>query len=172
LLLDKNGRLWVTDFGLAHLLSSAPSEEVAGSGQAEATAGPPAHAQADDLAGTLRYMAPERLCGHLDARCDIYALGMTLYELATLRPAFEEPDRARLIQRITTTPPPAPRTVNPAVPGDFEAIILKAIAASPDARYQTASEMLRDLLHFMNGRPVLARKRGIGHWVARWWGRG
>ena len=71
LLLDAVGNVWVTDFGLAKF---EEGEDLS---------------QSQDLVGTLRYMAPERFRGVSDRRCDIYALGATLYELLTLRPAFE-----------------------------------------------------------------------------------
>ena len=65
-------------------------------------------------------MAPERFRGQGDARADVYALGLTLYELLTLRPAFESPDRVRLIEQIRSDEPPRPRrsTADPARPGD------------------------------------------------------
>ena len=70
LLLDALGNVWVTDFGLAKFVEG---EDLS---------------QSHDLVGTLRYMAPERFRGVTDRRCDIYALGATLYEMLTLRPAF------------------------------------------------------------------------------------
>src|SRR5262249_60335920 len=79
LLLDTAGVVWITDFGLA----KAEEDGLTATG---------------DILGTLRYMAPERFRGEGDARADIYALGMTLYELLTLRPAYESSDRLRLIE--------------------------------------------------------------------------
>ncbi len=75
LLLDAQGQIWVTDFGLA---KAQDSDELTRTG---------------DIVGTLKYMAPERFNGWSDPRSDVYALGATLYEMLTLRPAFEESDR-------------------------------------------------------------------------------
>src|SRR5262249_40558423 len=91
LLLDTTGHVWVTDFGLAKL---------------EGSEGP---TQTGDIVGTLRYMAPERFEGWSDRRSDIYGLGMMLYELLTLKPAFDAATRARLIEQVIHDPPPAPR---------------------------------------------------------------
>ena len=82
LLLDAAGHVWVADFGLAKV---------------EGSDGP---TQTGDIVGTLRYMAPERFEGWSDRRSDIYGLGMTLYELLTLRPAFEAATRVQLIERV------------------------------------------------------------------------
>ena len=103
LLLDVDGHVWVTDFGLAKV---------------EGSDGP---TQTGDIVGTLRYMAPERFEGWSDRRSDIYGLGMTLYELLTLRPAFEAATRAKLIEQVIHDPPPPPRKhdpQDPARPGD------------------------------------------------------
>ena len=102
LLLDTAGVVWITDFGLA----KADDDGLT---------------QTGDILGTLRYMAPERFRGQGDARADVYALGLTLYELLTLRPAFDAPDRLRLIEQIKTEEPPRPRVArprHPARPGD------------------------------------------------------
>ena len=67
-----------------------------------------------DLVGTLRYMSPEQAAGHgalVDARADVYGLGVTLYELLTLRPAFDGPDREGLLRQVVWDDPPAPRRV-------------------------------------------------------------
>ena len=82
LLLDLKGTVWVTDFGLA---KSGDAENLTHTG---------------DIVGTVRYMAPERFRGESDPRSDVYALGLTMYELLALRPAFEEKDRARLMQEV------------------------------------------------------------------------
>src|SRR5262249_7627963 len=95
LLLDGQGTVWVTDFGLA---KAADSDELTRTG---------------DLVGTLRYMAPERFRGQSDARSDIYSLGLTLYELLTLQPAFDDADRGKLMRRVLDEEPPRPRRLNP-----------------------------------------------------------
>jgi serine/threonine protein kinase len=114
LLLDFQGTVWVTDFGLA----KEEGEDLT---------------QTGDLVGTLRYMAPERFNGESDPRSDIYSLGLTLYELLTLRPAFEESDRSRLIKRIVHEDPVRPRKRDLQIPRDLETIVLKAVAKDPQA---------------------------------------
>ncbi len=139
LLLDASGVVWVTDFGLA----THDDDQLTKTG---------------DLIGTLCYMAPERFQGQSDARADIYALGLTLYELCTLRAAFNHADRAQLIHQITRYEPPTPRSLQPQIPRDLETIILKSIDKQPARRYQTAEDMAHDLQLFLNDVPVRARR--------------
>ena len=157
LLLDLKGTVWVTDFGLAK-------------------AKEPADLTLDgEIVGTLRYMAPERFVGAGDHRADIYALGLTLYELLTLRPAFDAAEGARLIEQARVANPPTPHSINPAVPLDLETVVLKAICYDPAERYQDAGELADDLRRFVEDRPVLARHRrrpskcGAGAGETRWW---
>jgi len=140
LLLDRSGKVWVADFGLAKLLDSDGLT------------------QSGDAVGTLRYMSPERFSGWSDARSDVYSLGATLYELITLRPPFVSPDRARLVQSILDSEVPRLRSTVPGLPRDFETIILKALAKEPGDRYASCREMREDLERFVNGRPILARR--------------
>ena len=140
LLLDARGTVWVTDFGLA---------KAAGAGDLTDTG---------DVVGTVRYMAPERFDGAADARSDVYALGLTLYELATLRPAYDGPADRGLVGRILAGPPPRPRAAAPGVPRDLETVILKATARAPADRYPTADALADDLRRFAAGQPVAARR--------------
>ena len=139
LLLDTQGIVWVTDFGLA---KAADSEDLTHTG---------------DVVGTLRYMAPERFKSKADARSDVYALGLTMYELLTLRPAFDASERNRLFLQVMSVDPPRPRKLNPAVPRDLETIVLKAAARDPGHRYQSAEEMAEDLRRFTDDKPIRAR---------------
>jgi serine/threonine protein kinase len=84
--------------------------------------------------GTLRYMPPEALEGHSDARSDLYSLGLTLYELLAFRPAFDEKDRNKLIKQVTTGEPPRLDRINPGVPHDLVTIVHKAIDRDPRQR--------------------------------------
>jgi serine/threonine-protein kinase len=149
LLLDVHGMVWVADFGLAKAM--ADTDGLTGEG---------------DVLGTLRYMAPERFRGLSDARSDLYALGLTLYELLTLRPAFDQTERDRLIHQVTTEVPPRPRAINPEIPRDLETIVLKAIEHDPAKRYPDADELADDLQRFLADRPILARRVGM---VERGW---
>jgi serine/threonine protein kinase len=150
LLLDAQGTVWVTDFGLA---KAEGSDELTRSG---------------DVVGTLRYLPPERFAGRSDPRGDVYSLGATLYELLTLRPAFDEPDRARLIERVTHGAPPRPRQVEGRVPRDLETVVLKALAREPAERYATAEALADDLRRFLLDRPIRARRAGPGERAWRW----
>jgi eukaryotic-like serine/threonine-protein kinase len=140
ILLDTQGTAWVTDFGLAKADDSA---ELTGQG---------------DIVGTLRYMAPERFGGRADRRSDVYGLGLTLYELLTLRSAFASSDRARLVDQVLHVEPPHPRKADPRIPRDLETIVLKAMAKEPARRYATAAALAEDLRRFMGDRPILARR--------------
>ena len=150
LLLDTQGILWLADFGLA---KAAQSEDISLS---------------SDVVGTLRYMAPEQFRGQTDVRSDLYSLGLTLYELLTLRSAYQESDHSRLIERITQGPPPAPGSINREIPRDLETIILKAISHDASQRYASAQELVDDLRRFLEDRPIRARRVGPVERLGRW----
>jgi tetratricopeptide (TPR) repeat protein len=148
-------KLFVTDFGLARI-------------ESDATAG---LTMTGDLLGTLRYMSPEQAEGRsafLDHRTDIYSLGVTLYELLTLRPAFPAADRQTLLQQIATEEPAAPRRLNSSIPTDLETIVLKAIAKDPRDRYATARGLVEDLRRFVGGEPVHAKSASRLKRIAKW----
>ena len=115
LLLDTDGVVWVTDFGLAKAEDDGLT-------------------QTGDVLGTIRYMAPERFLGQADPRSDVYALGLTLYELLVLRPAFDSPNRLALIEQVRNVDPPRPRSIDPRIPLDLETIVLKAVEKDPKVR--------------------------------------
>jgi serine/threonine protein kinase len=151
LLLDVQGTIWVTDFGLAKAMADTDGLTHEG-----------------DILGTLRYMAPERFRGQSDARSDLYALGLTLFELLTLRPAFDQDDRDQLIHQVTTNVPPRPRALNPEIPRDLETIVQKAIEHEPARRYQDADDMADDLRRFLGDRPIKARAVGVLERAWKW----
>jgi WD40 repeat protein/serine/threonine protein kinase len=150
LLLDETGNVWVTDFGLA---KADDGDNLTHTG---------------DIVGTLRYMAPERFNGQGDLRSDVYSLGLTLYELLALRPAFDEADRNKLVKEVMLSEPVRPRKLNPGVPRDLETVVLKAIARDPAHRYQTPAEMAEDLKRFVEDRPVKARRVSEAEKFLRW----
>jgi WD40 repeat protein/serine/threonine protein kinase/tetratricopeptide (TPR) repeat protein len=150
LLLDPDGTVWVTDFGLAK----------ADDGDAVTQTG--------DILGTLNYMSPEAFEGKTDARSDVYSLGLTLYELLCLRPAFPEQDRHRLIKRVTTGEPARLEGIGPAIPRDLVTIIHKAIDRDPRHRYQTAGELAADLQRFLDDEPIRARRLSPRERLLRW----
>src|SRR5262249_46361890 len=121
-----------------------------------------------DILGTLRYMAPERFRGEGDARADIYGLGLTLYELLTLRPAFETSDRPKLIERIKSEDPPRPRSLDGRIPRDLGTIVLQATDKAPKRRYATAEAMAEDLKRFLADEPIRARQISTAERFWRW----
>jgi len=97
--------------------------------------------------GSPRYMAPERLRGDesIGPRSDLYALGVVSYRMLTWTMPFKEKGLEALLQEIAEVTPPPPSTVNPAVPVELDMIVAKLLAKSPEARYQTAAQVLLDL---------------------------
>jgi eukaryotic-like serine/threonine-protein kinase len=153
LMITATGELWVTDFGLARF-----HEDVS-------------LTRTNDLLGTLRYMSPEQARAGgvvVDHRTDIYSLGATLYELATLRPSFDGRDRGELLRQVTHDEPTAPRKIVPAIPRDLETIILKAMAKDVESRYFTAQELADDLRRFLEDKPVLARRPTPLEHLVKW----
>ena len=153
LLVDEVGHLWVTDFGLAQL-----------PGDANLTL-------TGDIVGTLRYMSPEQALaqrGTIDHRTDIYSLGATLYELATLEAAFVGRDRQELMRQIAAEEPRPPRRLNPAIPVELETIILKAMDKCPGDRYETAQEFAADLERFLKDEPIQARRPTTAQRLRKW----
>jgi tetratricopeptide (TPR) repeat protein len=143
ILIDDRGNLWITDFGLARLQNDSGLTLTG------------------DLMGTLRYMSPEQAMGRgvvVDHRTDIYSMGVTLYELLTLRPACPGDDRQTVLRQVAEDEPIAPRRHNPAIPRELETIVLKAIAKEPGSRYATAQELADDLRRFLENRPIRARR--------------
>jgi len=153
LLLDEQGKLWVTDFGLALVQHNM---DLTATG---------------DMLGTLRYMSPEQASsqrGLIDQRTDIYSLGATLYELLTLQPAFPEKDRNELLSKIATHEPRLPRRLNPAIPKDLETIVLKSMAKNPQERYLTAEDLAEDLKRFLDDRPIRATRPSLAERAMKW----
>jgi serine/threonine protein kinase/WD40 repeat protein len=148
LLLDLQGTVWVTDFGLAKA-----------EGADDLT-------QPGDIVGTIRFMAPERFDGRSLPQSDVYSLGLTLYELLTLQPAFDDTNKGRLIDKVLHEPPLPPRKIDPHVPRDLETIVLKCLAKEPAERYATAEVLAEDLRRFLADRPIRARR---STWRERTW---
>jgi hypothetical protein len=150
LLIDDRGTVWVADFGLA-----------------KADDGPDL-TRTGDLLGTVRYMPPEAFEGRAGARGDIYALGLTLFELLALRPAFEEKERGPLVRRITAGEVPRLEGLDPEVPCDLATIVHKAIEREPAHRYRSADELADDLRRFVEDRPIRARRISPAERTWRW----
>ena len=151
LLIDEDGNVCVADFGLARAVERAET-------------GP-----TSEVAGTLRYMAPEQRCGRADERSDVYALGLTLYELLTLQPAAADPSRPSVAAgRTEAVPPLPPRKIDATIPRDLETVVLKCLAAEPAQRYPSADALASDLRCCLDDRPIRARRASCRERVARW----
>ena len=104
----------------------------------------------------------------VDHRTDIYSLGVTLYELLTLEPAFAGRDRQEILRRIAFEEPRPPRRLNAAIPVDLETIVLKAMAKDPAGRYATAQELADDLDRFLKREPIRARRSNAWERSVKW----
>ena len=153
LMLDHEGKLWVTDFGLA---------QIQGAGALTMTG---------EVIGTLRYMSPEQPLGQrvlVDQRTDIYSLGVTLYELLTFKKAFGGETPREIIRQVCFDEPVSIRRLSPRVPEDLETIVLKAMAKNPADRYQSARELADDLERFRADQPINARRPTLVQQGRRW----
>lgn len=154
-------RVRVLDFGVARLAGEL----------AQALPGA-VRTRTGEVVGTPTYMSPEQFLlrpSELDTRCDIYALGVTLYELLAGSPPHDLGDVPlgqipTLLER--QAPPPLTRRV-PGLPGDVERVTSKAMATERERRYETASELAADLRRVLAGDPVLARPTGTWDRVVR-----
>ena len=139
-LLTDEGLVKVTDFGIARAINTEESLTQTGA-----------------VMGTATYFSPEQAEGlGVDGRSDIYSLGVVLYEMVTGRPPFLGESPVAVASKHVRETPPAPRDVNPSVPPDFEAIIMKCMAKAPDYRYATGEDLRVDLLRFREGHAVAA----------------
>ncbi len=119
-----------------------------------------------DLFGTPAYMSPEQLLAKrvvLDARTDVYSLGVTLYEAVTLRRPFEAPTREALFHAIQVSEPANPRKHNPNLARDLVTVIQTAIAKDRNRRYQSAQDLAEDLRRVRSREPIKARPQPV--WV-------
>jgi beta-lactam-binding protein with PASTA domain len=139
-LMDQNDQVKVADFGIARAVGDQDGLTKTGA-----------------VMGTATYFSPEQAQGYgVDARSDIYSLGVVLYEMVTGRPPFAGENPVAIAYQHVREEPLPPRQVNPAVPPSLEAIILQAMAKDPAQRYQSAEDMRVDLARFLGGRSVLA----------------
>jgi eukaryotic-like serine/threonine-protein kinase len=154
ILIDADGTLKITDFGLAKAIGS----------NADLT-------QSEAVMGSPRYMAPEQASGNtrlVGATADVYALGSILYELLTGRPPFQGASALEVLEQVRCAEPISPGNLRPGVPRDLETICLKCLEKDPSGRYRTAAELADELSRFLVGEPVRARPIGTLARAGRW----
>lgn len=155
IMITPEGRPVIMDFGLA-LSLGGEGEKLTRTGE---------------LFGSPSYMSPEQLSAgrvQVDARTDVYSLGVTLYECLTLQKPFDAPTVEGLYQVILTREPPDPRKLNPAIPRDLKVIVETAVEKDRNRRYQSAAALAEDLRRFREHEPIAARPLGPFGKTRRW----
>ena len=153
LMLDLDAKVWVTDFGLALCQTDASLTKTG------------------DVVGTMKYMSPEQARGEsaiVDGRTDIFSLGVTMYEMLCLEPAFGGDNAPALLRQIDGHEAVLLRTVRGDIPRDLETVIAKAMAKTRDSRYETAADFAADLRRVLQGEPTIARPPTLIDRVSHW----
>jgi len=161
ILIDAEGRTYVTDFGLAKRLKTDLSSDGA--------AGPRSLTQTGAILGTPGYMAPEQAAGRrgeVSPASDIYSLGAILYAMLTARPPFQAATAVDTVLMLLEQDPLPPRMLNPKVDADLEMIALKCLQKPADLRYSTADALADDLEAYLANEPISARSTHLSQMIS------
>lgn len=167
-LIDGEGRPFVTDFGLAKRVESVVGGP-AGSSMELQPAGEPL-TQSGAILGTPGYMAPEQAAGsrgEVTPATDVYSLGAILYATLTGRPPFQAASPVDVVLMVLEQDPPPPRLLNPRADADLEMIALKALQKPPDLRYTSADALADDLEAYLAGESISARSSHFSQILSR-----
>jgi serine/threonine-protein kinase len=139
-LITKAGEVKVADFGIARAMTASSEENLT---------------QTGSVMGTATYFSPEQAQGKpVDARSDLYSLGVVLYEMASGKPPFSADSPVAIAYKHVQEPIPSLSEQVPGIPRDYEAITLRALSKDPDDRYADGAAMRADLLRFREGKPI------------------
>src|SRR6185436_2259530 len=140
--INERGHVKVLDFGLAKQMALSDEETTDPERQTLVVT----HTREGVIVGTPLYLSPEQAMGNeVDARSDLFSLGGLLYECVAGKPPFFGKSPADICAKVMRDDPAPPSTLNPDIPTELDQLILKSLAKKPDARYQSAEEMIRDL---------------------------